>query len=406
MMTEQEFLQNVTNTSCATSINQASLVRMLVSVFPSMAVSFTDTGMTPDWQRDDLNCDISGRSEGECLHDFRWTRHHGRQRDPDSRPFRRSDCRDQDRKQQLMYYTKINGFVENTAGRRQFADRDLENNIPGTEVSAAAPNPLYNEIVHCIEQAGITLSADDDTQLWPAIEVATTLFATGCFLRRQFFSGRLGKFTLSTATRLVRFTVLGAGSADGEVASTSGNGATAGPAGAAGGEIIAEILASAFNGTAIPYAVSLGSVGVVRANEGDSGAMSIGASTGPYLVCMGAPEASMGGSISPGAFAQSGQRIGGSYTVTNWSAGTVVVSRKGANGPNGFVLSNGSATGTPVSGIDASSRYGAGGSNTNNGNGSSASRPGACGSGAARQNGSAYAGGNGGAGWTMVEEFS
>ncbi|KXV00290.1 hypothetical protein AD929_11710 [Gluconobacter potus] len=305
-----------------------------------------------------------------------------------------------------MDYTQINGFVTDAAGRRQFADRDLANNIQGTDVSAAAPNPLYNEIIHCIEQAGLTPSAGDETQLWQAIEEATTLFASGRFLKRQIFSGGSGTFTLSTATRLARFTVLGAGSAGGGVASTSGNGAAAGSAGAAGGEIIAEILASAFNGAAIPYVVGAGGVGVVGANGGDGGTTSIGSSSGPYLVCQGATGAPMGGSISPGASAQSGQGIGGSYTVTNWSAGTVVVSRKGTNGPNGFVLSNGTASGTPVSGIGASSRYGAGGSNTNNGNGSSASGPGAGGSGAASQNGSSYAGGNGGSGWIMVEEFS
>ncbi|MBS0995861.1 tail fiber domain-containing protein [Gluconobacter cerinus] len=69
-----------------------------------------------------------------------------------------------------MDYTKTNGYVTDASGRRQLADRDLANNVPGTDASCADLQDVINSLMYVIlGMAGLQGNAADDTLIGQAI---------------------------------------------------------------------------------------------------------------------------------------------------------------------------------------------------------------------------------------------
>jgi hypothetical protein len=68
-----------------------------------------------------------------------------------------------------MDYTISSGYVTNSAGQRQYADRNDATGVQGTYLTAADQNAVQNEIVYTITYFGFTPNAADTTQLAQAI---------------------------------------------------------------------------------------------------------------------------------------------------------------------------------------------------------------------------------------------
>lgn len=69
-----------------------------------------------------------------------------------------------------MDYTIANGYVSDARGRRQLANRDLANNVPGTDLDCTDLQNVINSLMYLIEaQAGLAGNADDDTLVAKAI---------------------------------------------------------------------------------------------------------------------------------------------------------------------------------------------------------------------------------------------
>lgn len=68
-----------------------------------------------------------------------------------------------------MDYTTAPNHVIDANGRRQLADRDLLNNVPGTAAVVRDMNGPINELMYLIEQAGLEGNASDDTLVVQAI---------------------------------------------------------------------------------------------------------------------------------------------------------------------------------------------------------------------------------------------
>ncbi|AQS88283.1 hypothetical protein AA101099_1761 [Neoasaia chiangmaiensis NBRC 101099] len=271
-------------------------------------------------------------------------------------------------------------------------------------------NQLFAEFKAFLDAAGIAPQKGALNQVLTACQqmFAPASAVQGRLLRTQIFNGGTGFVSLLSTTRLIRLSMAAGGGAGGGVDASQSNGACAGSAGAAGAEIVADILVSAFaNTSAIPFIIGTGGVGQSAANGTNGGATSFGSSTsGPYFSCGGGNGGVKGGNVGPGTSGQTGQSIGGQPTITNWS-GTTRRAKWGINGPNGLVMANsGNAAGVALSGIGAPSSFASGGFNTRNGVGSNATGYAAGGGAAASLDGNAYAGGNGGGGILIVDEYS
>ncbi|CAI9120453.1 hypothetical protein [Brytella acorum] len=69
-----------------------------------------------------------------------------------------------------MDYTSAPNYVVDSQGRRQLADRDLLNNVPGTAAVVADMNGLINELMNLIKAGKLVGDAADDTLVLQAIE--------------------------------------------------------------------------------------------------------------------------------------------------------------------------------------------------------------------------------------------
>ncbi|MFT8516519.1 MAG: hypothetical protein ABF673_05555, partial [Acetobacter persici] len=83
----------------------------------------------------------------------------------------------------MVDYTNADGFVIDTQGRRQYADRDDANLVAGTEIAADDHNQVRNPLVYLVRQSGITPRNDVDSQIYDAIQklvaAGTTSAAVG-----------------------------------------------------------------------------------------------------------------------------------------------------------------------------------------------------------------------------------
>ncbi|CAP56552.1 glycine-rich domain-containing protein [Gluconacetobacter diazotrophicus] len=71
-----------------------------------------------------------------------------------------------------MDYTSAANYVTDSQGRRQYADRDIVNGVPGTSLLAADLNAVTNTLIAAMKAYGITPNAADDTLLAQAIAAA------------------------------------------------------------------------------------------------------------------------------------------------------------------------------------------------------------------------------------------
>ncbi|MFT9399807.1 hypothetical protein [Acetobacter sp.] len=69
-----------------------------------------------------------------------------------------------------MDYTSVNGYVIDAQGRRQISNRDLANNVLGSDLDCTDLQNVINSLMYLIEtKAGLVGDADDDTLVAKAI---------------------------------------------------------------------------------------------------------------------------------------------------------------------------------------------------------------------------------------------
>lgn len=70
----------------------------------------------------------------------------------------------------MVDFTQSDGFVTDAQGRRQYANRDDEALVKGTEIDATDHNEVRNELVYLVSQAGMSPSNKDLTQVYQAVQ--------------------------------------------------------------------------------------------------------------------------------------------------------------------------------------------------------------------------------------------
>lgn len=309
-----------------------------------------------------------------------------------------------------MDYTRASGFVTDSQGRRQIADRDLANGVPGTDAIAADQNGPINEIVHCIAASGQEPSADDDTQLWKAITSAVTTNAVGRLLQVKNFTSTTS-YTPSDGVQFILVEMVGGGGAGGGAPgfSNSANPAGCGGAGAAGG--FARILFDLRKITIHALTLTIGTGG--QCSSGVAGGGGSYTAFGDYIIANGGDGGNTTGSIAAGRAVWTAQAEGGTIAYGAPPQGmTVLDAIAGANGMSGFLIpqADGTSESVPVPPTGPNSPFGTGGPNgtstgSSNQTGIPAQGYGAGGGGMGTTSSGSVAGGSGAPGLIRIWEF-
>lgn len=232
-----------------------------------------------------------------------------------------------------MDYTQTNGYVTDASGRRQLADRDLANNIPGTDASCSDLQNVINSLMYAIERAGLEGNATDDTLVWQIFQALTSTALT----RTAFYQGNAGSqatpvdfsFIVPAAVFRIRLTAFAPGAGAGAGGGNSSSAPGAGGGGAAGASLhdfyLAVVPGDVVSGT-------IGMAGVGGINNGSSG------TDGGSLTILknGSAVVTLGGGKG-GANSQEGQQaaggVGGSVT---WGDGFNGIGLFGGGGSYGI----------------------------------------------------------------------
>jgi hypothetical protein len=284
-----------------------------------------------------------------------------------------------------------------------FQGGNPQSGMDATIVDADWLNAVQEEIATVIEQAGITLSKTDRTQLWQALQAAG-----GRFLGTQvFLTPGAASYTPNPLMRLCRVRMQGAAGGAGGVAAVSTGQASISCAGQSGhyGEAI---LTRAALGT-LPVALVIGAGGAGGA-AGAAGAGSQGGNGGPGgLTSLGSPiilqQPGGGYGLGGGIYSNSITVVGAGTTNASTTGFNLVIPGIQAEGGSllfiggsevfaapsvgpGSHLSNGTSGSGGAPGQDAGGYGGAGG-----GTGSNTSSPG-------------FVGGKGSGALIAIDEFS
>ncbi|WP_336947403.1 hypothetical protein [Asaia sp. HN010] len=80
-----------------------------------------------------------------------------------------------------MDYTNSTGYVLDTNGNRQYADRDAANGVPGTSLTARDRNMVTNELANLVIGSGLALDPNDQTQVYKAIGKILGPYVSGVY---------------------------------------------------------------------------------------------------------------------------------------------------------------------------------------------------------------------------------
>ncbi|GBR09531.1 hypothetical protein [Gluconobacter frateurii] len=253
-----------------------------------------------------------------------------------------------------MDYISAPGNVVDAQGRRQFANL-IPGQRDGTDLDETVFNPTINEVMHCIEQSGLTGSSNDETQLWQAIAKGRLLRVVDVTSSRTYTPGSDAK------SLLVQMQGPGGGGGGALGGSNSSNPAACGSASGAGSW--AQLL---INLALLPVAnmqLTIGAPGLgYRGADGSDGGTT---SFGSLVQCNGGRAGTTTGSIAAGKAAWTGQGIGGTVTYTPTTGMQMIHALQGANGSSGFLIPNsdGTTASVPVPPIGPDSKMGVGSGN-------------------------------------------
>ncbi|OUI98335.1 glycine-rich domain-containing protein [Acetobacter cibinongensis] len=255
----------------------------------------------------------------------------------------------------MVDFTETPGYVVDDQGRRQYANRDDPNLVPGTEIDAVDHNQVRNELVYAVKSAGLTPSNDDDTQLWTAISRGRLLRIVDVQWSQIY--------TPSSDARVLIVEIQGGGGGGGGApGSASGSNLSAcGSAGAAGG--YAKIFVVLGVLPIKDYQLTVGAAG--QSFRGAAGGTGGDTSFGSLVTCRGGVGGEIITSMSVGNVAWSGQSLGGDVSVTETKGMQVIDAYQGQNGMNAFLVTspNNTTVSTPLPPVGASSPMGTGGGN-------------------------------------------
>jgi len=276
--------------------------------------------------------------------------------------------------------------------------------VKATIVDADWLNAVQEEISHVIEQAGITLSKTDRTQLAQALQTMTG----GRFLGRQTFNTPgAGNYTPNALMRFCRIRFQGAGGGAGGVAQAATGQASISCAGQSGHYGEATLTRAQLG--ALPVPLVIGAGGTAGA-AGAPGAGSQGGNGGPGgLTSFGSPiilqQPGGGYGLGGGIYSSSITVVGAGTTVASTVGFDLVIPGIQAEGGSLLFISGSEVFGTPSIGPGSMLSNGASGSG--GAPGQDAGGYGGAGAGtAANSSQGGYVGGKGSGAVIMIDEFA